>query len=582
MRGEWFDSVSCLMTFSRDAKINKGKETQVTEFRHTLVRLVSLMHGSALDEISDNGGESRYEVLDIHGLDVNTLKFLRDCKKNGFNRVEALQHMIQVLVTHNHHSGVLTIPPPILSRIYQTLSRGLVNLLNARKIKDTSFPFPYAQIIYLLLIIQMVWTPLLVTQFAKEKLVAAIFAWLPVFGFHCVNFTAIELEMPFGTDDNDLPLRNFQTEMNEALLMLIHEMADHLPHTSESAAMDFEKLETYLRGIDPDEYEEHSQVEALKKQTQDIPPSKRRSSFAVIAPPRRQEEMPSNSSSFMEHDFFGIEGEGPPVPFRDRNIPLNPERRASTLSELSALGPPVASPQTSAVAAPPPAEKKVEPVVPAETRPPEAKAVESPMPVAPPTPTPTLAPSSSLLPNGEKALPSEQPKLQDALLADNGKTTGSFLNWKPGAEKAVVAAASDPEMEFTKLYLELIQKTDSQVQAMKKNTESINELSTNLPKTLGQHCNAFVSLSRAVLRALDTTAVAASQNGNGLEYSGDFTNGINGTAEWDYAPKVPPGYGLSPTMDQRSSLGGATKNPVLPSLEGEHDSPPRPPGVSQL
>ena len=43
--------------------------------------------------------------------------------------------------------GVLAIPPPILSRVYQTLSRGFVNLLNAKKIADTRFPFPYAQTI---------------------------------------------------------------------------------------------------------------------------------------------------------------------------------------------------------------------------------------------------------------------------------------------------------------------------------------------------------------------------------------------------------------------------------------------------
>merc|ERR1719446_1892500 len=68
MRGEWFDAASCLMSFSRDARINKNRVADVFEFRHTLIRLMSLMHGSALDEISDND-EDRYEVLDIHGLD---------------------------------------------------------------------------------------------------------------------------------------------------------------------------------------------------------------------------------------------------------------------------------------------------------------------------------------------------------------------------------------------------------------------------------------------------------------------------------------------------------------------------------
>eukprot|EP00929_Paragymnodinium_shiwhaense_P049406 TRINITY_DN2491_c1_g2_i1.p1 TRINITY_DN2491_c1_g2~~TRINITY_DN2491_c1_g2_i1.p1 ORF type:complete len:583 (+),score=133.26 TRINITY_DN2491_c1_g2_i1:90-1838(+) len=249
MRGEWFDSASCLMTFSRDAFCNKGKIDEVREFRHTLLRLMSLMHASALAEISAES-ETGYDVLDIHGLDSETLKFLRNCKANGFNRVEALQHMIQVLVTHNHHNGVLTIPPPILSRVYQTLSRGLVNLLNARKIKDTMFPFPYAQIIYVLLLAQVFFTPLIVTQHIQTKVVAAFVSFLPLFGMYSLNAIAGELEMPFGTDDNDLPMAHFQHEMNEALLMLIHDMSDHVPHTSYSAVKNFEQLETFLHWVD--------------------------------------------------------------------------------------------------------------------------------------------------------------------------------------------------------------------------------------------------------------------------------------------------------------------------------------------
>lgn len=270
MRGEWFDAASCLMAFSRDAKIHKNKAAEVKEFRHTLMRLMSLMHGSALDEIS-GCDDDRYEVLDIHGLDAKTLRFLRDCKeKLGFNRVEALQHMIQVLVTHNHHSGVLTIPPPILSRIYQTLSRGLVNLLNARKIKDTSFPFPYAQVILLLLCVHSVFTPLLMTQVIASKVWAALFSFFPILGLISINLIAAELEMPFGNDMNDLPLRHFQSEMNDALLLLIHEFADHLPHTSRQAKFSYDLLQNFARA-------------------------------SVL---RRAHISPSDSQSFLRKDFF--------------------------------------------------------------------------------------------------------------------------------------------------------------------------------------------------------------------------------------------------------------------------------------
>eukprot|EP00929_Paragymnodinium_shiwhaense_P087334 TRINITY_DN47551_c0_g1_i1.p1 TRINITY_DN47551_c0_g1~~TRINITY_DN47551_c0_g1_i1.p1 ORF type:complete len:539 (+),score=86.88 TRINITY_DN47551_c0_g1_i1:175-1791(+) len=250
MRGEWFDTTSCLIAFSRDSLVTKGKEKEVREFRHTLVRLMSLMHASALDEISAVPDSNRYEVLNIQGLDDETLVFLRECRLCGFNRVEALQHMLQVLVTHNHMTGLLNIPPPILSRIYQTLSRGLVNQLNAKKIKDTMFPFPYSQMILVLLIVHTFFTPIIFTQFVPHKAVCAFLCFLPIFGMHCLNLTAVELEMPFGVDANDLPLRHFQTEMNEALLMLVHKMADHLPHLSENAITEFDQLALFLREND--------------------------------------------------------------------------------------------------------------------------------------------------------------------------------------------------------------------------------------------------------------------------------------------------------------------------------------------
>merc|ERR1740130_1395472 len=55
MRGEWFDTVSNCVTFSISAK--KVKPREVVLFRHTLVRLMSRCHGSALEEIAENSIE---------------------------------------------------------------------------------------------------------------------------------------------------------------------------------------------------------------------------------------------------------------------------------------------------------------------------------------------------------------------------------------------------------------------------------------------------------------------------------------------------------------------------------------------
>lgn len=243
MRGEWFDSVSCLMSFSKAAK--EKKPLEVFNFRQTLVRLTSLMHASALDEICGHH-ETSQVAIDPEGLDMTTLGFLHDCSHlYNFNRVEAIQHMIQVLVTHNQGNGVLTIPPPILSRIYQTLSRGLVNLLNAKKITDTQFPFPWAQLITLMLTFHCMSTPLVVVAKCTQYAWALLLTFVPVFGMIALNLVAAELEMPFGLDANDLPLAHFQLDMNRALLLLCHDLSDHLVSIQSTAQTDFQDLMVY-------------------------------------------------------------------------------------------------------------------------------------------------------------------------------------------------------------------------------------------------------------------------------------------------------------------------------------------------
>eukprot|EP00933_Yihiella_yeosuensis_P042882 TRINITY_DN37547_c0_g1_i1.p1 TRINITY_DN37547_c0_g1~~TRINITY_DN37547_c0_g1_i1.p1 ORF type:complete len:539 (-),score=44.33 TRINITY_DN37547_c0_g1_i1:171-1787(-) len=239
MRGEWFDSVSCLTAFTSIAGAEKSEA--VEEFRFTLVRLTSLMHGTALEEISVD--DTEYEVLDIAGLDSATLHFLYKCdSRYSFNKVLAIQHMIQVLVCENLSKGIITIPPPILSRVFQTLSRGLVNLLNAKKLKDVAFPFPYAQTIYLLLLILEIFTPLYVTQIIQTKFWAVIVTFIPVFGLSSMNLIAQELEMPFGVDANDLPLKEFQHEMNLSLLLLLHTSADHVASSGPKSSNTFNDL----------------------------------------------------------------------------------------------------------------------------------------------------------------------------------------------------------------------------------------------------------------------------------------------------------------------------------------------------
>lgn len=484
MRGEWFDAASCLITFSRDGKL-KNKAAEVQEFRHTLIRLMSLMHGSALDEISGND-EDRYEVLDIHGLDTTTLRFLRDCKdKYGFNRVEALQHMIQVLVTHNHHAGVLTIPPPILSRIYQTLSRGLVNLLNARKIKDTMFPFPYAQIILTLLLVHTLFTPLLMTQIVASKVWSSLLSFFPIFGMWCLNFTAGELEMPFGSDQNDLPLCHFQTEMNETLLMLIHEFADHLPHTSNHAVKSFDILANYARA-------------------------------SVV---RRGGSAHSDSKSFLRSDFFDDKDLDEVMGTRTDESETQKEPKAEQkINQMEAAQPKaeVKAPEAKAEVAPAPA--------PAPSPPPAAPAATPPAPAAPVAVEPLPLLSGSVVVESQP----ESKEFKEDLQLQTQMQQSQWRDKRPDRGSGFCLCVSDDSKQvdinelrsqltprvdaavlpshLSKICEQLLAKTEVQVQELKVNTDIMRSFNAAFPKALREHSQIVQNFSESILRTIEANS----------------------------------------------------------------------------
>merc|ERR1712113_861411 len=76
------------------------------------------------------------------------------------DKVEVILQWIQRSMVLHAQSGVLPVAPPILSRAFQEVSRGIVNLQNARKIADFPYPYPLAQISMILQLLHYAMTPL--------------------------------------------------------------------------------------------------------------------------------------------------------------------------------------------------------------------------------------------------------------------------------------------------------------------------------------------------------------------------------------------------------------------------------------
>lgn len=229
MRAEWFDSCAGICAFCTNSK--KDLE-EIMNFKHLLIRLFSMLHAAALADIEDCSKDSveyvkafSLPLIDIGSIDAESLRAVKtsDC------RVELIFAWIQQLVVVNIETGVLAIPPPILSRAFQELSNGMVALHQAMKIATIPFPFPYAQSCDYLLLMHWVVVPFVVAQWSTHPVWAGVFAFVQVFVLWSLNFIAVEIENPFGSDANDLDFAQMQGEVNKQLLLLVSGRVNKLP-----------------------------------------------------------------------------------------------------------------------------------------------------------------------------------------------------------------------------------------------------------------------------------------------------------------------------------------------------------------
>eukprot|EP00928_Gymnodinium_smaydae_P081941 TRINITY_DN65371_c0_g1_i1.p1 TRINITY_DN65371_c0_g1~~TRINITY_DN65371_c0_g1_i1.p1 ORF type:complete len:492 (-),score=36.87 TRINITY_DN65371_c0_g1_i1:159-1589(-) len=217
LRGEWFNAVSNLIAFCNNAP---EKRAEVERFQHQVVRLFSLLYGSALTQVSTMTDKT-FEFIDLDGFDKHHMEFLGETHDECELVVQWLQRLIVEANTHD----LVKIAPPILSRVYNQLGNGIVKLNNARKIKEFPIPFPLAQMITFMLFIHWLTTAMVCALTLSSPYMAALASFVIIVSFHGINYMAVELENPYGDDPNDLPLLDMQRDMNRSLQSLLHRKA---------------------------------------------------------------------------------------------------------------------------------------------------------------------------------------------------------------------------------------------------------------------------------------------------------------------------------------------------------------------
>eukprot|EP00931_Biecheleriopsis_adriatica_P058389 TRINITY_DN34741_c0_g1_i3.p1 TRINITY_DN34741_c0_g1~~TRINITY_DN34741_c0_g1_i3.p1 ORF type:complete len:482 (+),score=65.03 TRINITY_DN34741_c0_g1_i3:67-1512(+) len=222
IRGKLYNCSSSLIAYCSSKPEMRDK---VVRFQGVLVRLMSLLHGSALQQICELK-DNTVELICLDGMDGESLEHLRTCR----DRCEVVMQWIQRLVVDGMEQQVLNVPPPILTRSFQELSGGVVDINSVRKIKDIEFPFPYTQMMLVMLIIYSVVTPVLASQLVTAPWWAAIASFFVGAGLWALYFIAVEIDQPFGDDPNDLPILVMQEAFNQSLMCLLDSRTQNVPH----------------------------------------------------------------------------------------------------------------------------------------------------------------------------------------------------------------------------------------------------------------------------------------------------------------------------------------------------------------
>lgn len=229
MKAQMLEAASSLVSF---ASMSKKSAEEVDTYRNIVIRLVSLWHAIALSVIAEQENEE-FPVLDLPGLDPEKIYALRPL--NGRCQVDAVYAWLNALIIESLANGLLNIPPPILSRVFQELEKAMIEFNTVMQAMDIPFPFPYAQAAMILVVMYACISPIVIAMWAGNWAVAFILTFLGNCCFISLEIISNELDQPFGDDPNDLPAMKFQLDLNESLVLLLAPLVQGSPALTSEA-----------------------------------------------------------------------------------------------------------------------------------------------------------------------------------------------------------------------------------------------------------------------------------------------------------------------------------------------------------
>eukprot|EP00971_Amphidinium_carterae_P329899 6462673-Amphidinium_carterae.1 len=217
MMGNWYDGVSALVAF---CGYSKEPHEKIMEFQQVLARLLSLINAVILCELAGEelGPEAlQYNLLDAAGLDKHTLREIARAEC----RPELIFQQIQTLIVSNMSNGVLSVPPPILTRAFQQMGNAMLNYHDATKLRSVPFPAPYIAVAHLLALVHIILTPIIAINWTYTTAQAAFISFVEIFIVCALLTLAYGLDNPFDPTQSGLDLESVHTALNQRLQALL-------------------------------------------------------------------------------------------------------------------------------------------------------------------------------------------------------------------------------------------------------------------------------------------------------------------------------------------------------------------------
>mmetsp|Transcript_17813 Transcript_17813/g.20302 ORF Transcript_17813/g.20302 Transcript_17813/m.20302 type:complete len:560 (+) Transcript_17813:218-1897(+) len=159
-------------------------------------------------------------LLVLGGVSDNEIAFLQRARGPSA-KVTLAWHWLSEFIIREHLAGSLgAVGPPIISRIIQFLSDGMIYYNHSRKTMYIPFPFPHAQISAFFVFTMIFSVPLLMDEYSNNIYLGAVLTFLTVTCLAGLHEVARELENPFRNVPNEIPLCTLQAMFNESLITL--------------------------------------------------------------------------------------------------------------------------------------------------------------------------------------------------------------------------------------------------------------------------------------------------------------------------------------------------------------------------